>query len=117
MKFNSAIGNDPETIELRRKNLLFLVNKAVSEEKIKAPKVVVDWGGDKGQFIPDFPNLTRKLFYEVSNSVQVDGVDRTESVEEVKLARTDFVLLCHVLEHDHGVRETIHQLSQLMIKE
>jgi hypothetical protein len=41
---NNAIGNDPETIKLRRKNLLFLVNKAVIEEKIKAPKVIVDWG-------------------------------------------------------------------------
>jgi hypothetical protein len=116
-KFNNAIGNDPETIELRRKNLLCLVNKAVIEEKIKAPKVVVDWGGDRGQFIPDFPNLAKKLVYEVSNSVPVDGVDRTESVEEVKLARPDLVLLCHVLEHDHSARETINQLSQLMLKE
>ena len=116
-KFNSAIGNDPETIELRRENLFFLVNNAVNEGKINSPKVVVDWGGDKGQFIPDFPNLTKRLVYEVSNSVPVDGVDRTESVEEVKFARPDLVLLCHVLEHDHGARETIHQLSQLMIKE
>jgi hypothetical protein len=116
-KFNNAIGNDPETIELRRKNLFFLVSKAVIEEKISAPKVVVDWGGDRGQFIPDFPNLTKKLVYEVSNSVPIDGVDRTESVEEVKLARPDLVLLCHVLEHDHSARETINQLSQLMLEE
>ncbi|MDA3016932.1 MAG: methyltransferase domain-containing protein [Actinomycetota bacterium] len=116
-KFNSAIGNDPETIELRRKNLFFLVNKAVNEKKIRAPKVVVDWGGDKGQFIPDFPNLTKRLVYEVSNSVPIEGVARTDLIEEVKLARPDLVLLCHVLEHDHGARETIHQLSQLMIKE
>lgn len=116
-KFNNAIGNDPETIELRRKNLLFLVNKAVIEEKIKAPKVLVDWGGDRGQFIPDLPNLTKKLVYEVSNSAPVDGVDRTESVEEVKLARPDLVLLCHVLEHDHDARKTLNQISQLMSQE
>ena len=116
-RLNSAIGNDPETIELRRENLSFLVNKAVIEEKIKAPKVIVDWGGDRGQFIPDFPNLTRKLVYEVSNAVPIQGVDKTRLVEEVKLALPDLVLLCHVLEHDHDARKTLNQISQLMSRE
>ena len=116
-KFNNAIGNDPETIELRRKNLFLLVHNAANEGKINSPKVVVDWGGDKGQFIPDFPNLTKRLVFEVSNSVPIEGVARTDLIDEVKLARPDLVLLCHVLEHDHGAREVIHQLSQLMIKE
>jgi hypothetical protein len=55
--------------------------------------------------------------YEVSNSVPVDGVDRTESDEEVKLACPDLVLLCHVLEHDHDARRTLNQISQLMSQE
>lgn len=116
-KFNNAIGNDPETIDLRRENLYLLVNNAVNEGKIHSPKVVVDWGGDRGQFIPDFPNLTRKLVYEVSNAVPIEGVDKTRLVEEVKLALPDLVLLCHVLEHDHDARKTLNQISQLMSQE
>jgi hypothetical protein len=74
-------------------------------------------GGDRGQFIPDFPNLTKKLVYEVSNSIPIEGVDKTEFVDDVKLARPDLILLCHVLEHDHDARKTLNQISQLMSKE
>lgn len=116
-KFNSSIGNDLSTIKLRQDNLFFLVNNAVNDGEIKAPKVIVDWGGDKGQFIPDFPNVTKKLVYEVSNSIPIEGVDRTELVDDVKLARPDLILLCHVLEHDHDARKTLNQISQLMSKE
>jgi hypothetical protein len=116
-KFNSAIGNDLSTIKLRQDNLFSLVNTAVNGGKIKAPEVVVDWGGDRGQFIPDFPNLTKKLVYEVSNSIPIEGVDRTELVDDLKLACPDLILLCHVLEHDHDARKTLNQISQLMSDE
>ena len=116
-KFNSAIGNDEKIIALRRENLLNLVNFAVAEKKINPPQVLVDWGGDRGQFIPPFPSLTKKFVYEVSDALPVEGVERIKSVNEVKLVEPDFLMLCHVLEHDHLARETLALISNLMLRE
>jgi len=59
-KFNNAIGNDPETIELRRENLFLLVNNVVNDKKIDSPKVVVDWGGGQGTVHSKFSKLDQK---------------------------------------------------------
>ena len=111
---NCGIGNSQETIALRKANLLRLVNLAITNGMIALPRSIVDWGGDQGQFIPDFKHAPHKLVYEVSNVAPISGVNRTSSIEGIKAVNPDFIMICHVLEHDHLARETINTISELL---
>lgn len=111
---NFVVGNSQEIIALRKANLLKLVNRAVSSGTISLPRSIVDWGGDQGQFIPDFKHAPHKLVYEVSNVAPISGVNRTSSIEGIKAVEPDFIMICHVLEHDHCARETINTITGLI---
>ena len=111
---NCGIGNSQETIALRKANLLCLVNLAFTNGMIALPRSIVDWGGDQGQFIPDFKHAPNKLVYEVSNVAPISGVNRTSSIEGIKAVNPDFIMICHVLEHDHLARETVNTISELL---
>ena len=111
---NCGIGNSQETIALRKANLLCLVNLAFTNGMIALPRSIVDWGGDQGQFIPDFKHAPNKLVYEVSNVAPISGVNRTSSIEGIRAVNPDFIMVCHVLEHDHLARETVNTISELL---
>ena len=113
-KVNFGIGNSQETIALRKGNLFSLVNKALSNGAISLPRSIVDWGGDQGQFIPDFQHAPKKLVYEISNVKPMLGVGQVASIQEIEAVKPDFMMICHVLEHDHHARETINTISDLL---
>ena len=115
-KVNFGIGNSQETIALRKANLLKLVNRAVINGTISPPMSIVDWGGDQGQFIPDFQHAPKKMVYEISNVKPISGVGQVASIQEIKTVEPDFIMICHVLEHDHCARETINTISELLPK-
>jgi hypothetical protein len=60
------------------------------------PQTLVDYGGDKGQYIP---NLGQEKSYvlDVSNNDTLPGIKRISSLNEV--ITPDLVILSHVLEH------------------
>jgi len=87
---NAAIGNDADEIVARKQNLSRLL-----EERSSSIRSVLDYGGDRGQFIPDNLGEERYVF-EISDAEPVDGVCRIESVDGRQF---DFVMLAHVLEH------------------
>ena len=113
-KVNFGIGNSQETIALRKANLLKLVNRAVINGTISPPMSIVDWGGDQGQFIPDFQHAPKKMVYEISNVKPISGVGQVASIQEIKTVEPDFIMICHVLEHDHCARETINTITELI---
>ena len=113
-KVNFGIGNSQETIALRKANLLKLVNRAVINGTISPPMSIVDWGGDQGQFIPDFQHAPKKMVYEISNVKPISGVGQVASIQEIKTVEPDFIMICHVLEHDHLARETVNTISELL---
>ena len=101
---NDGIGSDPGEIALRKRNLSAFVG-----ERAQLIKTVLDYGGDRGQFIPE--NLgTARYVYEISDAKPADGVERLTSVEGRVF---DFVMLTHVLEHCSEPRQMLGLLKPL----
>lgn len=101
---NDGIGSDPAEIRLRKNNLAKLLG-----DRAQAFITVLDYGGDRGQFIPD--GIGRERFvYEISDVEPIDGVVRLSSVEGRQF---DFVMLAHVLEHCSEPRQVLRSLKAL----
>lgn len=101
---NAGIGNDHAEIESRKQNLSKLLS-----ERSEPIGSVLDYGGDRGQFIPDYLGTERYVF-EISDATPVPGVSRLESVEGKQF---DFVMLAHVLEHCSDPLKFAGELKQL----
>jgi SAM-dependent methyltransferase len=56
---------------------------------------VLDYGGDRGQYIPD--EIQTKYVLEVENRTPVTGVTAITSVSDIE--PVDMVMCCHTLEH------------------
>lgn len=70
---------------------------------------MLDYGGDRGQFIPE--NLgTARFVYELSDAKPVEGVVRLTSMEGRQF---DFVMMAHVLEHCSAPRQMLQDLKPL----
>ncbi|MCA1826004.1 MAG: methyltransferase domain-containing protein [Myxococcales bacterium] len=92
---NDGIGHDPAEIALRRGYVLDFLRKHLPPKVFSG--AVLDYGGDKGQFIP--PELgAEKYVYEVSDQPPAEGVARLTDKESLQRG-FDLVMLCHVLEH------------------
>jgi hypothetical protein len=60
-------------------------------------ETVLDVGGDKGQYIPDFESTTKRFVVDPSNRELAHGVKRLNSLEDIE--KCDLILYSHVLEH------------------
>lgn len=101
---NAAIGYDAGEMASRKQNLANLLSRR--PEEITS---VLDYGGDRGQFIPDGLGTERYVF-EISDATPVPGVTRLESV---KGRQFDFVMLAHVLEHCSEPLEFVQKMKAL----
>lgn len=102
---NDGIGKDAGEIADRKRNLAALLG-----ERTQSFRTVLDYGGDRGQFIPD--NIgTERYVYEISDAPAVDTVQRLQSVEGRQF---DFVMLAHVLEHCSRPKEMLDVLRPLL---
>jgi hypothetical protein len=63
--------------------------------KLSTIKTVLDYGGDKGQYIPD--EIKTKYVLEVETRTPVTGVTAIASVTDIE--PVDMVMCCHTLEH------------------
>ena len=101
---NDGIGSDPVEIASRKEHLATLL-----ASRAQSFTTVLDYGGDRGQFIPDRLG-TERFVYEISDVKPIDGVTRLSSVEGRQF---DFVMLAHVLEHCSEPREVLRGLKSL----
>jgi hypothetical protein len=92
---NDSIGHDRREIDSRRAYVLDFLRKSLPPAVFAGE--VLDYGGDKGQFMP--PELGKhKYVFEVSDQEPIEGV--VHLTERRALRRHfDLVMLCHVLEH------------------
>lgn len=74
-KLNDVVGREPEVIETRKRNVKDLVTDVLGKDAIRS---VLDFGGDAGQFIPDFPGAERYVL-EVSDARPLPGVTSVTS--------------------------------------
>lgn len=117
-RVNSGISGDPKEIAARMAALEKLALPLVDREKIGT---VLDYGGDRGQFIPHSLG-TEKYVFELSDAVPVEGVTRIGSHEELEGRQFDFVMVLCVLEHCSDpasvlaqLRSTLHSGSYLCV--
>ena len=92
---NEAIGHDQREIDSRRDYVLQFLRQSLPPAVFAGE--VLDYGGDKGQFIPPELGL-KKYVFEVSDQQPVEGVVRLGTKQALRRP-FDLVMLCHVLEH------------------
>ena len=110
-RINDGIGGDPQEIEARKAGLAnFLNEQSVATGEINA---VLDYGGDRGQFIPDHVGRS-KYVYELSDAAPAPGVVRIGSQQELNESRFDLVILCGVLEHCSEPAEVLKGVRRIV---
>src|SRR3954453_15753469 len=108
---NDGIGSDPEEVAKRVSSLERFLQGQIETERIDP---VLDYGGDRGQFIP--PSLGRTRFvFELSDATPVAGVHRINSERDLEERKYDFVMLLGVLEHCSDPSSILAKLRHLML--
>jgi SAM-dependent methyltransferase len=103
---NDGIGGDPKEIADR---IAAMEAFLLPHVDIATVRTVLDYGGDRGQFIPK-PLGTDKFVFELSDAVPEPGVSRIGSQEELRTMKFDLITALGVLEH---CSEPIDVLEQL----
>ncbi|MDO8644721.1 MAG: hypothetical protein Q7S00_07155, partial [bacterium] len=97
-RINDGIGKDAKEIKIRQDRVEEMVHEELKGKENTVIQTVLDYGGDRGQFIP--ASLGKERFvYEISDVPTVPGVTAIKSVDEIHGRHFDFIMLCHVLEH------------------
>jgi SAM-dependent methyltransferase len=105
---NDGIGQDPDEITTRNSALEEFVRKHADMKTIGK---VLDYGGDRGQFIP--ASLGReKYVFELSDAVPVTGVTRLAAESDIREGWFDLVMACAVLEHCSDPFEVLRKLAR-----
>jgi SAM-dependent methyltransferase len=109
-KVNDGIGGDPEEIALRVAALERLVLPHVNSEMVET---VLDYGGDRGQFIPK--SLGKEKFvFELSDAKPEPGVRRIGSEQELNSMKFDFIMALGVMEHCSEPANVLEQLASCL---
>ncbi len=111
-KMNDTIGKDPVEIQTRKAKLSGFISAYVDPARLST---VLDYGGDKGQFIPDQLGSAR-FVYDISKVEPVPGVVSLFEKSDVADNRFDLVMLCHVLEHCSEPLQVLAELKALAAK-
>ncbi len=105
-KVNDGIGGDPEEITDRLAAMEDFLRPHLDIATIGS---VLDYGGDRGQFIPKSLG-TDKFVFELSDAVPEPGVTRIASQQEMSARKFDLIMALGVLEHCSEPAEVLEQL-------
>jgi hypothetical protein len=110
-KRNHSIGHDEGIQETRTEAIGSFVSGFLRE----VPSLrIVDFGGDEGQFIPLLPNIEFAGVFDVSGRPVRKGIATLHSLEQVRQASPNMIMLCHVLEHLTNPRSEIETVLELL---
>lgn len=110
---NDLIGNNKIEIAERKANLFEILDKNIDISNIKN---VLDFGGDKGQFIIDEFADANKFVFDISGVDAVDNIIKITDYNECKNNKYDFIMCCHVLEHVESPMEIMQNIKELSDK-
>ncbi|HTB22400.1 MAG TPA: methyltransferase domain-containing protein [bacterium] len=108
-KINDSLGDNPAEIASRNATVLEFIGSRVDPSGIAS---VLDYGGDRGQFIP--PQLGKERFvFEISGLKAVDGVTMIPSKEGLSGLSFDLIILANVLEHSSDPGGLLKEIKAL----
>ena len=110
---NESIGNNKLEIEERKSNMSAFLAGRYDNGKVKS---VLDYGGDKGQFIPDEFSGADRYVYDISNNPLCPEIKRIVDISESEEKKFDFIFCCHVLEHVPYPNEVIDRVLKFSHK-
>jgi hypothetical protein len=105
-EYNAAHENDEFINERMNK-----IKGFIQEQGTLDFSSVLDVGGDRGQYIPQFESVTKKYVLEKSNRKLMSGVIRVNDLAEVD--SVDLVIYAHILEHVNDPMKEIEELSKI----
>ena len=99
-------ANNTETeIDERTSNISDIFARRCDAGQVRT---VLDYGGDRGQFIPgEFAHADRYV-YDISNVPLLPGIKRVSDIT----TKFDIIMCCHVLEHVSDPHEVIDRIMQ-----
>ena len=112
-EFNAALADPPDGGVSRRKSISDFLVDIIDFNSIKT---ILDYGGDRGQFIPDvFPNAG-KFVYDISGAKTEKGITGISNPEELRNYNTswDLILCNQCMEHLSDVKEYFERLVECM---
>ena len=87
------------------------IQEFIQEQSISEIYSILDVGGDRGQYIPNFQSLSKRYVLEKSNRPLANGVTRVQELDE--LDNVDLIIYAHILEH---IKDPIIEIEKLSKK-
>ena len=106
--YNYNLAHERKSLIEQRKSQL---ENFISQNTNIAIETVLDVGGDRGQFIPNFITISKKYILDKSNREIEKGVQRIEKLED--LPTVDLIIYAHTLEHVVNPLEELKNLIEI----
>jgi SAM-dependent methyltransferase len=113
-EMNDSLGNNKMEIEERNSNMSSVIKGRLDIKKVKN---VLDFGGDKGQFIIDEFDAADRYVYDISGVPLLPERKRIIDISDSDKIKFDFIMCCHVLEHVPDPNEIIDKILNFSHKE
>lgn len=110
-RMNGELADSDEIVQQRQRSLAAYT--ALHWQGWQPPRIL-DYGGDRGQFIPAVWTGEKSVF-EMSGIAPVDGVRSVAREAELQPAGYDCILLCHVLEHASAPAVMLAAIRPLLV--
>lgn len=108
-QINDHIGASKEEVASRLENLERVIQQVTTQLDTKLSSIL-DWGGDRGQFIPNIPGVSRYI-YELSDKSPIEkSILKLNSVDSTM--KFDLIMSCHVFEHIASPVDELLKLRQ-----
>jgi hypothetical protein len=101
--------NDGHFTQVYVNNRKTSISQFLTSQGVNKVESILDVGGDRGQYIPDFPNLSQKFVLDISNKDLIFGVKRISDLAEI--SGVDLLIFTHILEH---LNDPISEIEKLM---
>lgn len=108
-RLNAQIGDGPVEVKNRKKHFEQLLKKYSLANNVAK---LLDYGGDRGQFIPDILRHSKKYVFDLSNKRMESGIRKI--ADPMLEAPYDLVMCCHVLEHVSSPDEILREILSLV---